>query len=187
MPNPSAERNPAEPSPDNPITFLGEQCRVAQPVADLQEHHPQIGLHRHRRTLEPGSNDMNGAMYTGTSSSPSTRPNSSGNTNSSGGNIASHIRQLVIYSSKHDGLDPFSPKGSRPSSRQTTTRSATATPRLFQVEVARGCLWIEASDGLTCRSACDAPPQRPPVVRSLRPALQLGAQRRIAGVRPADR
>src|ERR1700722_5200849 len=48
-------------------------------------------------------------------------------------------------------------------------------------------LWIEAGDGLTCRSAFDAPPQRPPVVRSLRPALQLGAQRRIGGVRPADR
>src|SRR5215207_3533329 len=45
-------------------------------------------------------------------------------------------RQLVIYSSEHDGLDPFLPKGSRPSSRQTTTTSATATPRLFQVEVA---------------------------------------------------
>ena len=43
---------------------------------------------------------------------------------------------LVIYRSEHDGLDPFLPKGSRPSSRQTTTSSATATPRLFQVEVA---------------------------------------------------
>lgn len=51
-----------------------------------------------------------------------------------------------------------------------------------------GCsqdLWIEASDGLTCRSACDAPPQRPLVVRSLRPALPPGAQRRIGAVRPA--
>ena len=48
-------------------------------------------------------------------------------------------------------------------------------------------LWIEASDGLTCRSARGAPPQRPPVVRSLRPALQPGAQRRIGGVRPAGR
>src|SRR5262249_30878020 len=45
-------------------------------------------------------------------------------------------RQLVVYSSEHDGLDPFLPKGSRPSSRQTTTSSAIATPRLFQVEVA---------------------------------------------------
>ena len=44
--------------------------------------------------------------------------------------------RLVIYRSEHDGLDPFLPKGSRPSSRQTTTSSATATPRLFQVEVA---------------------------------------------------
>lgn len=48
-------------------------------------------------------------------------------------------------------------------------------------------LWMEAGDGLTCRSAFDAPPPRPPVVRSLRSALQLGAQRRIGGVRPADR
>ncbi len=43
---------------------------------------------------------------------------------------------VVIYRSEHDGRDPFLPKGSRPSSRQTTTSSATATPRLFQVEVA---------------------------------------------------
>jgi len=60
---------------------------------------------------------------------------------------------------------------------------------VVEVVVRRYCqdLWIEASDGLTCRSACDAPPQRPPVVRSLRPVLQLGAQRRTGGVRPANR
>ena len=42
-------------------------------------------------------------------------------------------RRLVTYSSEHDGLDPFWPRGSRSSSRPHSPTSGTATPRLFQI------------------------------------------------------
>ena len=76
-----------------------------------------------------------------------------------------------------------------PAHQHRTYSTTAVTPRPCQQGPARyrRGLWIEDSDGLTCRSACDAPPQRPPVVRSPRPALHPGAQRRIAGVRPAHR
>ena len=70
---------------------LSAQRLIAQPVAELQEHQPQIGLHRDRRPTDPGIEVRHERRKnTGSSSSASTRANSPGNTNNSDGKIASH-------------------------------------------------------------------------------------------------
>lgn len=43
------DRDPAEPPPGDRVADLTAQALKAQPVAELQEHHPQVGLHRRRR------------------------------------------------------------------------------------------------------------------------------------------
>ena len=48
------ERDPAEPSPRDRVRHLGAQRLVAEPVAVLEEHHPQIRLDRDRRSPETG-------------------------------------------------------------------------------------------------------------------------------------
>src|ERR1700692_1278175 len=49
----TVQRDPAEPPPCDRITDLPAQRLTAQPVAELQKHQPQIGLHRCRRTPDP--------------------------------------------------------------------------------------------------------------------------------------
>jgi hypothetical protein len=46
----AAQRHPAEPPPRQAVGHLGAQRFEPEPVAVLQEHHPQVGLHRDRRT-----------------------------------------------------------------------------------------------------------------------------------------
>src|SRR5262249_30768281 len=41
--------DPAEPVPRDRVGHPGAQRLVAQAVAELQEHQPQVGLYRHRR------------------------------------------------------------------------------------------------------------------------------------------
>jgi hypothetical protein len=45
--------NPAEPAPRDRVAHLAAQALVAEPVAELEEHQPQVGLHRRRRTADP--------------------------------------------------------------------------------------------------------------------------------------
>ena len=80
-------QNPATRSSRTPP----DTATLTQPIAELQEHQPQVGLHRDRRAAEPSIEDAaNGAKNTGSSSSASTRSNSTGNTNSSSGSTESH-------------------------------------------------------------------------------------------------
>ncbi len=44
----------AEPAPRDRIGHLGAQGFVAQPVAVLEEHQPQVGFHRHARPAQHG-------------------------------------------------------------------------------------------------------------------------------------
>jgi hypothetical protein len=44
--HPGTQRNATEPLPGNRITHLTTERLIAQSVAELQKHHPQIGLHR---------------------------------------------------------------------------------------------------------------------------------------------
>src|SRR5208283_2245531 len=85
------QRNPAEPPPGDRIADLPTQRLIAQPVAELQEHQPQIGFHRRRGTPDPQvEKGTNGVKNAGSSNNASTRANSSGNFSSSGGSTASH-------------------------------------------------------------------------------------------------
>jgi hypothetical protein len=45
--------DPAEPAPTDGVRDLPAQALVAQPVAELEEHQPQVGLHRRRRPTHP--------------------------------------------------------------------------------------------------------------------------------------
>jgi len=49
----AVDRDPAEPSPGDRVRHLRAQAFIAQPVAELQKHHPQVDLHRRRRTAHP--------------------------------------------------------------------------------------------------------------------------------------
>jgi hypothetical protein len=46
--HPPIERDPAKPPPADRVADLGAQALIAQPVAELEEHQPQIALHRRR-------------------------------------------------------------------------------------------------------------------------------------------
>ena len=46
------QRDPAKPPPGDRIGHLGAQALIAQPVAELEEHQPQIALHRRRWPAE---------------------------------------------------------------------------------------------------------------------------------------
>jgi hypothetical protein len=47
------QTDPAEPPPRDRVRHLTAQRLEPQPVAELQEHQPQIGLHRRRRPTDP--------------------------------------------------------------------------------------------------------------------------------------
>ena len=47
--HPCPQRHPAEPSPRQAVGHLGTQRFEAEPVPVLEDHHPQVGLHRDRR------------------------------------------------------------------------------------------------------------------------------------------
>src|SRR6185369_12828484 len=50
---PGTERDSAKPLPRNRIGYLPAQRLITQPVAELQKHQPQVGLHRDRRPADP--------------------------------------------------------------------------------------------------------------------------------------
>jgi hypothetical protein len=50
----SAQGDAAEPLPADRVGDLAAQQLVAQPVAELQEHHPQVGVQRDRRPAQRG-------------------------------------------------------------------------------------------------------------------------------------
>src|SRR5664280_2398380 len=49
----TVERDPAEPPPGERIAHFSAQRLVPQPVPELQEHQPQIDLHRRGRPADP--------------------------------------------------------------------------------------------------------------------------------------
>jgi hypothetical protein len=54
MRHPPAQGDAAKPLPGDRIGDLAAQQLIAQPVAELQEHHPQVGLDRDRRATNDG-------------------------------------------------------------------------------------------------------------------------------------
>ena len=102
------EPDPAEPPPTDRVGHLDTQPLIAQPVAVLQEHQPQIGLDRDRRPPSAGIEE---------------RPKR----NEEPPVIEQHVdlgelarqhphprrqqqleqRTLRAYSAQHDGLDPY--------------------------------------------------------------------------------
>jgi hypothetical protein len=49
-----AQGDAAKPLPGDRIGDLAAQQLIAQPIAELQEHHPQVGLDRDRRPTNDG-------------------------------------------------------------------------------------------------------------------------------------
>jgi hypothetical protein len=50
--HPPAQGDAAKPLPGDRVGDLAAQQLIAQPVAELQEHHPQVGLDRDRRAAD---------------------------------------------------------------------------------------------------------------------------------------
>jgi hypothetical protein len=74
---PPVQRDPAEPPPGDRIGDLPAHRLVAKAVPELEEHEPQVGLHRRRRsTRGRGKNGTNGPKNTSSSSRRSTRSSS---------------------------------------------------------------------------------------------------------------
>ena len=106
--HPSAQRDAAEPLPRDRVGHLPTQRLVAQPVAELQKHQPQIGLHRYRRPTLTSVEERHERLEEHRVVQQHIHPRK----------LARHHqrlsrqdrvpqRRLVIYSSQHDGLDPF--------------------------------------------------------------------------------
>jgi hypothetical protein len=51
--DPPVERDPAEPSPDDRVGHLAAQRLITQPMAELEEHQPQVDLHRRGGPAQP--------------------------------------------------------------------------------------------------------------------------------------
>jgi hypothetical protein len=91
MRHPGPQRDPAEPHPADRVGDLAAQRLIAQPVAVLQEHHPQVGLDRDRRpAAEPREVRLIRAKNAGSSSSASAAASAAGSCWYSGGSIGSH-------------------------------------------------------------------------------------------------
>jgi hypothetical protein len=108
MRHPRAQRNPTEALPRDRIGHLATQRLIAQPVPELQKHQPQIGLHRNRRAPITGIEMRHERREEHRIVQQRIHP----------GQLARHHqrlrrqdrvpqRRLVVYSSEHDGLDPF--------------------------------------------------------------------------------
>ncbi len=137
MRHPGTKRNPAKSLPGNRIGHLPAQRLIAQPVAELQKHQPQIGLHRNRRTTDPGIEIRRERREEHRIIQQHIHPAQLGRQHQQlGRQDRIPQRRLVVYSTKHDVLESFSPRvrGHHPSS---ATFKPPATPRLFQVEVAK--------------------------------------------------
>jgi hypothetical protein len=52
MGHPAAQGNAAEPLPADRVGHLAAQQLVTEPIAELQEHQPQVGLDRDRRSAD---------------------------------------------------------------------------------------------------------------------------------------
>jgi hypothetical protein len=99
-------------------------------------------------------NGTNGVKNTGSSNNASTRANSTGSINNSGGRIESHnvgwsftvLNTMASIPSRQGVEAIFSPK---------TPTSGTATPRLFQVEVVRAAPLRSADNAVDQHPAAD--------------------------------
>jgi len=106
------QRDPAKPPPSDRIGDLPTQRLIAQPVAELKKHQPQIRFHRRRRTTHPRVETRH--------ERGEERLIREQRINASQllGQPLQLLRQnrlpqraLIAYSTKHDGLNPFRNKG----------------------------------------------------------------------------
>jgi hypothetical protein len=84
------------------------QQLIAQPVAELQKHQPQIGLHRDRRATDPGIEIGSERREEHRIIQQRIHPSQLGRQHQQlRRQNRVPQRRLVTYSSEHDGLDPF--------------------------------------------------------------------------------
>jgi hypothetical protein len=119
------QRNPAKPPPGDRIAHLPTQRLIAQPVAKLQKHQPQIALHRCRWPTHPWIEERHKRCEERRIVQQRVHPRQLF------GQPQQLVRQhrlpqraLIAYSTKHDGLNPFRNKGIEailPAQRDPTT------------------------------------------------------------------
>jgi hypothetical protein len=100
--------DPTEPPPGDRVADLPTQRLIPQPVAELEEHHPQIGLHRRRRPTDPRIEErrerLEEALIVQQGINPSQLLREPQQIRRQD---RLEQRQLIAYRTKHDGLDPF--------------------------------------------------------------------------------
>jgi hypothetical protein len=102
------QRDPAEPPPGDRIRHLPTQRLIAQPVAELQKHQPQIGLHRCRRPTQPWVEQRHERREEHRIIQQSIDPGQLlGQSEQLLREHRLEQRRLIAYRTKHDGLDPF--------------------------------------------------------------------------------
>jgi hypothetical protein len=108
--------DPAEPAPSDRIRDFSAQRLIAQPIAELQKHQPQIGLHRCGRTPDPRIEErLERGEEHRIIEQPVDQRQLIGQLQQLRGKHCLPKRHLIAYSTKHDGLNPFGNKGLRPS------------------------------------------------------------------------
>jgi hypothetical protein len=94
--------------PGNRIGHLTTQQLIAQAVAELQKHQPQVGCHRNRRATDPSIEIRSERREEHRIIQQPIHPTQLGRQHQQlGRQDRIPQRRLVVYSSEHDGLDPF--------------------------------------------------------------------------------
>ena len=102
------ERDPAEALPGDRVGDLPAERLEAEPVAELQEHEPQVGLDRHRGPAEqrvevgPERREERRVVEQAVD-----RLELGGHPEAHLGQDGFPQRGLRVYRSQHDGLDPY--------------------------------------------------------------------------------
>src|SRR6478752_9102229 len=137
------ERDTAKPLPGNRIGHLPTQHLIAQPVAKLQKHQPQVGLHRNRWTTDSSIEALRTGRRTPdhpaahrlapTPPTTPTAPTAKSRPTTSAGRLPYETRWSRSLLSQ--GFETIVPV------QNLSTRIA--TPTLFQVEVTSGWAGVE--------------------------------------------
>jgi hypothetical protein len=103
-----AQGDAAKPLPGDRIGHLTTQRLIAQPVPELQKHHPQVGLHRDRRPADPSIEMPSERREEPRIVQQRIHPTQLDRQHQQL-DRQNRIpqRRLLVYSSEHDGLNPF--------------------------------------------------------------------------------
>jgi hypothetical protein len=108
MRNLAIQRDPAKPPPGDRIGYLPAQAFVAQPVAKLQKHHPQIRLHRRRWPTHPRIEERHKRCKERGVIQQRIHPSQLARQHLKlSGQDRLPQTWLITYRSEHDDLDPF--------------------------------------------------------------------------------